>query len=105
MICLCLKKDILYNCITEQQVENTMQCPSLIECNGKRICKKMLEKGIDCDVSDFDLEHYCQRRPVNCYFFRMSEDDATNQQAGSLQQPNRIRKFISVPNFSSEIQL
>jgi hypothetical protein len=55
-------------------------------------------------VSDFDLEHYCQGNPVNCYFFRMLKDEETDKPeknlidklADSLQQPERIRKLVGI---------
>jgi hypothetical protein len=64
----------------------------------------MSEKGISSEVSDFDLEHYCQGNPVNCYFFRMLKDEKTDKpwkksidkRADSLQQPYRIRKLIGI---------
>ena len=82
-----------------------MQCPSLLKHKGKRTCRKMLEMGVDDDVSDFDLEHYCQGKPVNCYFFRIQEDEKaqltdglewklTEKSAGSLKYPNRIDKLV-----------
>ena len=82
-----------------------MQCPSLLEHKGKRTCRKMLEMSVDDDVSDFDLEHYCQGKPVNCYFFRVLEDEKAQpadelepklieKTAGSSKYPNRIYKLV-----------
>ena len=82
-----------------------MQCPSLMEHKEKKTCRKMLEMGIDDDVSDFDVEHYCQGKPVNCYFFRIQDDEKaqpigkperklTEKTAGSLKNPNRIYELV-----------
>jgi len=30
----------------------------------------MAEKGLDASLSDFDIQHFCNGSPVNCFFFR-----------------------------------
>jgi len=47
-----------------------MQCPHLFVNDNVRICKRMVEEGIDGKVSDFDVQHYCQGNPVHCYYYR-----------------------------------
>ena len=44
-------------------------CPYLSE-SSKRICRKMIEKGLDGRVSSFDVEHFCKGNPFYCYYFR-----------------------------------
>jgi len=56
-----------------------MQCPHLFVNDGVRICKRMVGEGIDGRVSDFDVQHYCQGSPINCYYFRTSEKQTTVQ--------------------------
>jgi len=58
-----------------------MQCPYLFVNDGVRICKRMVEEGVDGKVSDFDVQHYCQGNSVNCYYFRTSEKQQTIVQA------------------------
>jgi hypothetical protein len=31
----------------------------------------MIEKGLDGKISDFDIQHFCNGNPVNCYFYRL----------------------------------
>jgi len=50
-----------------------MQCPHLFVNDNVRICKKMVDAGIDGKVSDFDIQHYCYGNPINCYYFRIQE--------------------------------
>jgi hypothetical protein len=86
-----------------------MECPCLSECKGKKVCMEMLEKGIDDEVSDFDLEHYCQGNPVNCYFFRMLKREEADQPQkklmekleDSLQQPERIHKLVNIRHIAT----
>jgi len=47
-----------------------MTCPYLVINAGKKICRRMLEDGINEAVSDFDVKHYCEGNPINCYYFR-----------------------------------
>jgi hypothetical protein len=30
----------------------------------------MIEKGLDGNLSDFDVQHFCDGNPINCYFYR-----------------------------------
>ena len=50
-----------------------MKCPYLR--NSPPRCIRMIEKGLDGKVSDFDMEHYCDCNPVNCYFYRISSSE------------------------------
>jgi len=47
------------------------KCPYLFS-NPKRICKRMVEAGLDGEVSSFDIEHFCKGNPIYCYYFRSS---------------------------------
>jgi hypothetical protein len=55
-----------------------MKCPYLFDKNNVRLCESMEEAGMDGKVSDFDVEHYCDGTPVNCFYFR---------NANKLKQP------------------
>jgi len=63
-----------------------MECPHLAVNEGKKFCKKMKEAGTDGEVSDFDIQHYCQGNPVNCYYFRTLDKHATKLSLASLRQ-------------------
>jgi hypothetical protein len=45
-----------------------MECPYLS--SSFRICKKMIEDGLDGAVSSFDIKHFCRGNPFYCYYFR-----------------------------------
>jgi len=47
-----------------------VKCPYFRSPN--KICAKMAEKGLDARVSDFDVQHFCNGDPINCFFFRLS---------------------------------
>lgn len=49
-----------------------MQCPHLSASEGKKTCQRMLDLGMDGEVTDFDTHHFCEGNPVYCYFFRVS---------------------------------
>jgi len=51
-----------------------MRCPHLLVKDDVQMCKRMVEAGVDGRVSDFDIRHYCNGNPVNCYYFRHSEN-------------------------------
>jgi hypothetical protein len=52
-----------------------MQCPHLSVKDEKKTCKRMEEEGMGGEVSDFDVQHYCQGNPNNCYYFRTPRKD------------------------------
>jgi hypothetical protein len=57
----------------EKSKENhaTIECPYLFS-SSKRICWRMVEAGIDGEVSSFDIKHFCRGNPTYCYYFRSS---------------------------------
>ncbi len=50
-----------------------MKCPYAR--NSPLKCIRMIEKGLDGKVSDFDVQHYCDGNPVNCYFYRLPSSE------------------------------
>jgi len=46
-------------------------CPYLSG-GSKKVCRKMVEKGLDGVVSSFDVEHFCKGNMFYCYYFRSS---------------------------------
>lgn len=72
---VCPKVDILYLRTTPKlsnkntEVEK-MECPYILIDLGRKICSQMTEKGIDGELDDFDVTHYCRGNPNHCFFFR-----------------------------------
>jgi hypothetical protein len=59
-----------------------MKCPYLhVETNGK-VCRQMVNQGLDGELEDFDLKHYCEGNPNHCFFFRFFYN-----QESVLEQP------------------
>jgi len=46
-----------------------MKCPYVR--NSPPKCIRMIEKGLDGNLTDFDIQHYCDGKPINCYFYRL----------------------------------
>lgn len=62
-----------------------MKCPYLHNSSPK--CTKMIEKGLDGKVSDFDIKHFCNGNPINCYYYRLpssQEDEKSLKQKISV---------------------
>jgi len=72
-----------------------MQCPHLSVNDGKKTCKRMEGVGINGEVSDFDIQHYCQSNPFNCYYFRASEKQTTVQSEKTLK--HKLSQFFTTP--------
>jgi len=70
-----------------------MQCPSLLIKDNVRICKRMTEEGMDGNVSDFDVQHYCNGNPVNCYYFRNSNKHIKEQSEKGMK--NQIKQVFT----------
>ncbi len=58
------------NCTTKIQVVMKMECPHLSPASNRRICRLMVEQGLDGELDDFDITHYCKGNPSHCYFYR-----------------------------------
>lgn len=54
-----------------EEKHKVMRCPYL-SIGPKRICKRMVEAGLDGEVSSFDVEHFCRGNIIYCYYFRSS---------------------------------
>ncbi len=44
------------------------KCPHL---HSDRTCARMIKEGLDGNVSDSDIEHFCNGTPILCYYFRL----------------------------------
>lgn len=69
-----------------------MKCPYLVDESKKKACRRMIEEGKDGELSRFDLEQYCNRKPINCYFFRSAQSRALGKLGLNRFQANR--RFI-----------
>ncbi len=72
---VCPKVDILYLRTTRKlSNKNTkvikMECPYLLIDPSRKICRKMTEQGLDGELDNFDVTHYCKGNPNHCFFFR-----------------------------------
>ena len=46
------------------------KCPHL---GPNKTCARMTREGLDGNLSDFDIEHFCRGSPILCYYFRMPQ--------------------------------
>lgn len=47
-----------------------MECPYLSVAPNRKICRPMVEQGLDGELDHFDITHYCEGNPNHCYFYR-----------------------------------
>lgn len=81
-----------------------MQCPYLSAKEGKKTCERMLEFGMDGEVTDFDIEHFCEGNPVCCYFFRLSSNVMESQEC-EVPKTKISRLFKNVSHdFEAELR-
>jgi len=92
---VCLKLDILYNCLTALQVASSMQCPYLSNKEGKKTCQRMSEEGLDGEVSEFDMQHFCAGNPVCCYYFRTLSKQTKSQEKALKDKINHVFTNVS----------
>jgi len=57
--------------LENKEKHKRMKCPYFSN-KSKRFCKRMVEAGLDGEVSSFDIEHFCRGNPLYCYYFRSS---------------------------------
>ncbi len=74
-----------------------MKCPYLSSASKKE-CVKMLAENLDGEVSDFDLEHFCDGNPVYCYYFRQPSLQATTQLSTEEPSLETTPKEIPLPS-------
>jgi hypothetical protein len=48
-----------------------MRCPYLFVESERRVCKQLIEYGLDEELDDFDISHYCEGNPNHCFYFRL----------------------------------
>ena len=62
-----------------------IKCPYFRKSPNKT-CVRMAEKGLDARLSDFDIQHFCNGNPINCFFFRQSPPRKEDEPKRSLQK-------------------
>jgi hypothetical protein len=64
------------------------ECPYLLEESGKKTCKQMIEHGLDEELDDFDITHYCRGNPNYCFYFRFfsGKEQVTEPQQESVSE-------------------
>jgi len=89
-IVVCPKLDILYLRTTPKLSNKNakvikMECPYLLIDPGRKICRQMTEQGLDGELDDFDVTHYCKGNPNHCFFFRFYNNriQVTGQHEGN----------------------
>ena|GEM_PF-2094867 len=58
-----------------------VKCPYFRQSPNK-ICVRMAEKGLDARLSNFDIQHFCNGNPINCFFFRLSPSEREDEKDG-----------------------
>jgi len=79
-----------------------MQCPYLSS-TSKKECVKMLAANIEEELSEFDLEHFCDGNPVFCYYFRLPALElATKRVSETKVLLEALQKETPVPALTNE---
>ena len=66
------------NCSTQKQLCVRMKCPYLSSASKKK-CVKMSAENMDEELSEFDMQHFCDGNPVYCYYFRTPSIQTTRR--------------------------
>ena len=54
----------------EERKPPRAKCPHL---GSNKTCTRMIKEGLDGNLSDFDIKHFCKGNPVLCYYFRLPQ--------------------------------
>jgi len=82
-----------------------MRCPYLSSASKKE-CVKMLAQNMDGEVSEFDLEHFCDGNPIYCYYFRLPALKARAQLSKPTTPLENLPKEIpTLPTLPKNIPL
>ncbi len=68
-----------------------VKCPYFRKTPNKT-CVRMAEKGLDAELSDFDIKHFCNGNPINCFFFRQ----APPKKEDETKLPSRKHHFFNI---------
>ena len=75
----------------EETVQKQRQDIRYVKCpyfrkSPNKICVRMAEKGLDATLSDFDIQHFCNDNPINCFFFRSSSPEKEDKPKQFVQK-------------------
>ena len=76
-----------------------VKCPYFRKSPNK-ICVRITEKGLDAILSDFDIQHFCNGNPINCFFFRLSPLEKEDEPKRFL----RKRRFFNIRRKVGKVQ-
>lgn len=79
------------NCTTKIQTVMKMECPYLSVAPNGKICRLMVGQGLDGDLDDFDITHYCKGNPNHCYFYRSCSGQKTADKQREESAPRKIQ--------------
>ena len=68
-----------------------MECHYLSVAPNGKICRLMIEQGLDGELDDFDLTHYCKENPNHCYFYRLCGAPKTAHEQHEENKPEKIQ--------------
>jgi len=68
-----------------------MECPYLSEGSDERVCNQMINQGLDGELDEFDIKHYCKGNPNHCYFYRTCEAQKTTNEQHVDSKPEKIQ--------------
>ena len=54
----------------EERKPPRAKCPHL---GPNKTCARMIREGLDGNLSDFDIKHFCKGNLILCYYFRMPQ--------------------------------
>lgn len=72
-----------------------MDCPYLMIKEQSKTCKRMLADGLDGEVAEFDVEHYCRGNPACCYYFRMHTEPCDKDTRNGRNRANNHLRVAS----------
>lgn len=75
-----------------------MECFHLLCEASKKVCRQMLERGLDGELDDFDVAHYCKGNPNYCFFFRFG-----NTRSHVIEESEAFEADLSVIPVSSMV--
>lgn len=82
-----------------------MRCPYLSS-GSRKECVKMLSQDVVDELTNFDLEHFCDGNPIYCYYFRLPQTEATKPVIEPLKEkayPSYLNQPATTENMTSSI--
>ena len=76
-----------------------VKCPYFRKSPNK-ICVRMAEKGLDDSLSNFDIKHFCNGNPINCFFFRQSPPKKEDE----TKRFSRKHRFFNIRTKPRKVQ-